>query len=183
MLLTTEVHNPCRKCGSHHWHRDEDSIGLSLTCMQCGNMQYLDKLGVVVQPAAKSSGTTELPNHDPTLSNTFNWKEGMACTVFRLYHQQRSRLHRGSYNFLMTPHQGAHVVYAYHYPVIRRSSSTQRVWNRRIDYVQVTPPFPDQDMDGYSMKHLQQTILDILNSVWVEGAGQFRPVLDFEVRW
>ena len=183
MLLTTEVHDPCRKCGSFHWHKDEDAVGLSLTCMQCGNMQYLDKLGVVVQPTAKPAGAFDTPDHEPTLSSTANWKEGAACTVFRLYHHQRQKVHRGWYEFQPTPFQGAHVVYAYHYPIKRRSSSTKRLWNHMIDYVQITPPFPDQDMDTHSMRRLQQTILDILESVWNEGPGTFRPILDFEVRW
>lgn len=59
MLLLINVHDPCRKCGAHYWKQNTDLIGLTLTCFQCGNIQYLDKLGVVAQPATMVTGRRE----------------------------------------------------------------------------------------------------------------------------
>ena len=59
MLLLLNIHDPCRKCGAYYWMKDKDPIGLDLTCFQCGNVQYLDRLGYKAQPSIMIKGKRE----------------------------------------------------------------------------------------------------------------------------
>ena len=145
-------------------------MGITWTCLGCGEVRYLDRAGVAMPPSY-----AEAPVFEWRKDNVSEWRWETVCTTVRVYRRERTApSHQGSW--ALTPHDGCYVVRAYHRPINPINHNLRRT----IDAVQILPHLPDGMLPG-DFANFRQAVLSVLVYAWGEGPDSWGKQHKFEV--